>query len=73
METFYAKLGEILEVDAVKPEDVLQDFENWDSLTVLCILAALDSTYGVNLTAADLRQTKTAGELAALVERRVHK
>ena len=73
MKTFYAKLGEILEVDEVKPDHVLQNFDNWDSLTILCVLATLDASYGVNLTATDLRQVTTAGELAAMVERRIPK
>ncbi|MCX6925051.1 MAG: acyl carrier protein [Verrucomicrobia bacterium] len=68
MENFYGKLAEILEVDELKPDDVLQDFEDWDSLTVLSVLAMLDANYGVNLTAGDLRQIKTAAELAAAVE-----
>jgi acyl carrier protein len=71
MHDIYAKLAEILETETVGADDVLADFEYWDSLTVLSILAMLDSAYGVNLTAADIRKMKTAGELAAAVEGRV--
>lgn len=70
MQSLYAKLAELLEVDEVKPEDALQDFENWDSLTVLAVIATLDSGYGVNMTGAELRLIATAGELAAAVESR---
>jgi len=70
MEDFYVKLAEILEVEEIKPEDDLRQFENWDSLTALSILATLDASYGVNLTAGELRQIKTAGELAATAESR---
>ena len=73
MENFYVELAEILEVDELKPDDVLQDFENWDSLTVLSVLAMLDADYGVNLTAGHLRQIKTAAELASAVESRRRK
>jgi acyl carrier protein len=73
MNDLYVKLAEILEVDEVKPDDVLKDFENWDSLTVLSVLAMLDANYGVNLTASDLRQIKTPAELAAAVESRGRK
>ena len=41
MESVYAKLAEILEVDEVKPDDVLKNFDNWDSLTVLVVLDGL--------------------------------
>lgn len=68
MEHFYITLAEIVETDKVTPEDVLQSLDNWDSLTELSILAMLDANYGVNLTARDLRQIRTAGELAAAVE-----
>ena len=73
MENFYVKLAELLEVNEVKPADVLADFPLWDSLTVLALVATLDSDYGVNMTAADLEKLGTAGELAAAVENRRRK
>jgi acyl carrier protein len=71
MDDIYSKLAEILEVERVDTADVLNEFEYWDSLTVLSILAMLDSQYGINLTAAEIRQMQTAGELAAALEIRV--
>lgn len=73
MDDFYTQLAQILEVDRVAADDVLSEFEYWDSLTVLSVLAMLDSGYGVNLTAANLRELKQAGELAAVVESRRRK
>lgn len=73
MENFYIKLAEILEVETVNPEGILQNYENWDSLTILSILAMVDANYGVNLTAGELRQMKTAGELATVIESRRRK
>lgn len=70
MEEFEDKLAEILEVEELSPNDVLQECENWDSLTVLSIVAMLDSSYGVSLPAADLRRIKTVGELVAVVKAR---
>jgi acyl carrier protein len=70
MGDLYPRLAELLEVDAVQPSDVLEAFALWDSLTVLSVLAVLDSAYGVNLTAQDLRAIRTAGELADLVASR---
>jgi acyl carrier protein len=64
----YSKLAQILEVERVNTADVLSEFEYWDSLTVLSILAMLDSEYGINLTAAEIRQMKTVGELAAALD-----
>ncbi|MGC1524228.1 MAG: acyl carrier protein [Steroidobacteraceae bacterium] len=73
MDDIYVKLAETLEAETVAADDVLADFEYWDSLTVLSILAMLDSAYGVNLTAADIRKMKTVGELAAAIEGRAAK
>jgi acyl carrier protein len=71
MDDFYSNLAQILEVDRVDAADVLSEFEYWDSLTVLSVLALLDSSYGLNLTAADIRKMRTAGDLAAALESRV--
>jgi acyl carrier protein len=73
MEDIYVKLAEILEVEQVQPGDVLRQFENWDSLTVLSILATLDASYGVNLTAGELRGIQTAGELVTIADGRRRK
>lgn len=70
MQIFYDKLAEILEVDEVKPNDILQDFENWDSLTILSVLAMLDANFGVNMTAKNLQKIETVGELATFVDSR---
>ena len=73
MTDFYEALAEILEVNDVKADDLLRDFENWDSLTILSIVATLDADYGVSLSSADLRRVASVGELAAIVEERGRK
>lgn len=70
MNKFYASLADIFEVDEVKSDSVLRDFENWDSLTVLSITAMIDSDYGVTLNNADLRKMETVKELADFVTER---
>jgi acyl carrier protein len=67
MEEFYGKLADILEVDEVKGSDVLEDFAEWDSLSVLSVIAMIDAQYGVNLTAADLKGIGSAQALYELV------
>jgi acyl carrier protein len=67
MNGFYGKIAEILEVDAVNPSDLLADFPEWDSLSVLSVIAMAGSDYGVVLTAADLRGVGTAQGLHDLV------
>jgi acyl carrier protein len=64
MQELYTKLADILEVDEVKPQDVLRDFEAWDSLSALSVIATANASFGVTLSGDELRQIKTAGELA---------
>ncbi len=64
MNGFYSKLADIFEVDDVKPDSVLRDYDNWDSLTVISIMAMADLTYGVSISADDLLTITTVGELA---------
>jgi acyl carrier protein len=69
MEAFCAKLADILEVDEVRPEDRLQDFDTWDSLSALSIIAVLGSDYGIQMSAMELRNIRTVAELTAAVPR----
>jgi len=65
---FYEQLAKILDIEEVKPEEILKDFEAWDSLAILSVLAMADSTYGVAIKAEEIRSVVTAAELANLVE-----
>ena len=64
----YQRLAEILDVEEVKPENVLKDFDGWDSLAVLSVLAMADSKYGLSLKADEVRSAATAANLADLIE-----
>ena len=68
MDEFCKKLAEILELDEVKGTDILEDFPEWDSLSVLSVVAMVDAQYRVNLTAKDLKGARTAQALYELVD-----
>jgi len=68
MNEFLAKIAEILEVDRVSETDELKAFPQWDSLSVLSVIAMLDANYGVNLHAADFGPIKSASDLWNLVQ-----
>ena len=68
MNEYLDKIAKILEVDSVSDTDDLKTFPQWDSLTVLSVIAMLDADYGVNLRAADLQEAASAGALWKLVE-----
>jgi acyl carrier protein len=67
MEQFEPGIAELLEVDSVNETDVLKDFDAWDSLTILSIIAFVDEKYKVELTAKDLNATGTVGDLKDLI------
>ena len=68
MEKMKEQLAELLEVDEVKDSDVLEDFECWDSLTILSIIAWDSENYGKTLLAKDVNEAKTVGGLLALLK-----
>ena len=70
MNEFLKKLAEILEVSEMKESDQLKDFSQWDSLSVLSVIAMLDASYGVNLRAADFASVNSAADLWNLVQAR---
>ncbi len=70
VEKFCEKLADILETDEVKLENVLKDFEEWDSLSVLSIIAMIDSDYGVTIFAKNIMKLKTAKDLFLYILKR---
>ncbi len=68
MNNINEKLIDILEVDHLSTTDVLQEFDSWDSLTSLSIIAMIDSDYNLNLTAEQLLTFKTVGDLIEYVK-----
>jgi acyl carrier protein len=70
MEDFYRKLADILEVPEVKPADVMGGFAEWDSLSILSVIAWLSSDYEIHLHASELWEISTAQNLQDLVVER---
>jgi acyl carrier protein len=70
MNEFMKKIAVILEEEDVKETDELKAFPQWDSLSVLSVIAMLDADYGVNLRAADFESVSTTGDLWNLAQSR---
>jgi acyl carrier protein len=68
MNDFCTKIAEILDAESVNENDVLGDFQEWDSLSVLSTIAMLDAKYGVNVTAMDLKDVQTVADLWNLTQ-----
>jgi acyl carrier protein len=73
MDNFKTDLAELLEADAVNETDMLEDFEAWDSLTILSIIAYTDENYKVSISAQELTSAKTVGGLRELIDRKIGK
>lgn len=55
MEELIAKLAEILEVEDLDITKKFTDYDEFDSLAALTILATLDSDYNKTMKASDIR------------------
>ena len=71
MET-YEKLISIIEnyveVDEIKAEDNFKLDLGMSSFDTMCMVAEIESTLGIKLTAADFIKNKTVGEMANYIE-----
>lgn len=70
MDLFLTKLADILEVDEVRGSSALRDFAQWDSLSALSVIAMVDGEYGVQLTANDLKGSRTAEDLYQAIQKK---
>ena len=71
---FCDKLASILEVKEVNFNDILKDFELWDSLTVLSVIVMIDSDYGKTVYAKEIMGLTTVEDLYQFVQKNeVHK
>jgi acyl carrier protein len=61
-------LAQKLEVDSLGPDEVLADYPEWDSLTVLAFLAAAHAEFGIVVESEEIARVRTAGDLERLIE-----
>jgi len=53
----------------VSPETTPKDIEGWDSLKHVSLVVAVENEFGIAFRSSEVGKFKTAGELAALIER----
>jgi|688.fasta_scaffold1496983_2 acyl carrier protein len=71
MENFDVEIAEILEVDSVNMNDNLNEFECWDSLTILSIIAFASESYQIILSASEINGAVSVGGLKVLIETKI--
>lgn len=68
MDEFLEEMCEVLEEDKVSMENELEEFEFWDSLTILSVIALASENYDVSLNADEINKAKTVGGLWELIQ-----
>jgi acyl carrier protein len=53
MEQFIEKMAEVLERDSVNPDDNFRDYEEWDSLAYMAVVAMVDDEYDMVISGDD--------------------
>lgn len=67
-EQFLIDLAEILEEEEVNANDVLNDFDAWDSLSILSIIAYAQEHYKMQLKNNEIRDLETVADLISFIE-----
>ena len=68
MDKFLEQIADILEEEQVNLDDNLFDFDAWDSLAQLSIIALADEEYSVTISAIEIREAETVGGIKQLIE-----
>ena len=67
MKELLEKLAEILEVDEIDVNKKFTDYEEWDSLCGLSIIAMLDSDYGMTMKNKEILDFASIGDFCKAV------
>jgi acyl carrier protein len=64
------RLAELFEVEEedLFPEKELNELDNWDSMMKLSLIVMMDDDFGKKLSANELRQFKTIGDIIAFMD-----
>ena len=64
-EEFLNEMVEVLQTEEeLSFETVLDDLDEWDSLSVMATMAFLEKSFGVKTTMKDYHEMKTIGDIA---------
>lgn len=57
--------------DEIKLEDDFRQYEEWDSMAALSMIAMIDEQYQVKVSGDDIRSCVTLGDILKLISERV--
>lgn len=63
-------LEEIMDVDSgtLHIDDILKDYDEWDSLSVLTFISEIDSRFGKKISGEDIKKFVTVADAIAVME-----
>ena len=66
-----AKLEDIMDLDkgTLRPETLLEDIEEWDSLAALSYVVMMADDFGKTITGAEIRAFKTVQDILNTMEK----
>mgnify|MGYP001792735359 CR=1 FL=1 len=69
-ERFFASFKEALQIEdrEISLEDVFRDYEEWDSLGRLSLIAALDEEFDLQIEDKEFEKLVTVGDILTTVE-----
>lgn len=70
MDVIYSQLADLLEVEMVDDDQFLNEFESWDSLTILSLIAFSMEEHNVMLSNDIIRSLQTIGDLVSYIKER---
>lgn len=56
-----------LDEGTIKPEDNLEDYDEWDSVTALSIIAMIDEQFHKTVSGDDLKKARTVADVLAMM------
>ncbi len=65
MNEFILKLEDLFEMQSgsILPSDLFRDYDSWDSLALLSLMAMLEDEYGKTIPREDFEKLNTIGDL----------
>lgn len=65
-----ALLEEVMELEegTLQLDDVLEEYDEWDSVTILGIISLIDEEFGKTVTGKEVRDIKTVSGLLDIME-----
>jgi len=57
----------------LKPESTASDIEEWDSLTHIQLIVAIEKHFKIRFTTAEIQNFKNVGEMCTCIQKRISK